>query len=49
MSYQIKPIKDDKRQGYAVIVQDGRIVNDWVYPTREEAEKKLLILKAWYG
>jgi hypothetical protein len=47
--YQIKPMERKKHKGYGVICPDGRLANNWIYPTRKEAEKKLKLLEAWYG
>ena len=45
--YKVKFIKQKKRSGYAVMNGD-RVVNDWLYPDKKDAEKKLKILRVWY-
>ena len=46
MPYQIKYIKEKKRQGYAVMDGD-RIINDWLFPNKKDAEKKRKLMEDW--
>lgn len=46
--YSIKPHKDKKKSGWVVITPSGRIANQHIHATKEQAQRHMEILMAYW-